>query len=296
MKIAVVRRTDNDEIIDAIQIRDEEALKRNLSAELSEKWPPYSHYIQTVLTNYLSGYFSKENIMTIRKILKAKLAGDVAINPTAIRTSLDMRVQQHTDSLVEMLKRFITQYKGDAIIVTGEAHYKIYNEELYQTIKQTPTNSKNRLVFICGPILVVDDKFRDNRIEGSIIPRLWELPNVDIYCSETRQDIHFRLGGSEALYVEDPHHPAADERIGWLFEKDPEIGKKFREMAEYLLRSKAVYKSERPESDFIFLTLSQLHRLKEAVERKKAKDGKDYSERTKENFSGIINSEHLLES
>ncbi len=293
-KIAVVRKIKSDVIVDALLAEGEDIKKKNLSAELLGKWPPFTHYIQTVVTANPHSYFSDTEITRIERFAQANDEGVTCIKPAARRMQSSLAVPESIRTNKKLIKEWLKEYKGDVSIVTGEAHYMIFDQEIYQAIANAGSYSESKAVFVAGPIVLVNDSFRDNKVEGSIVPLLGELRNLDLYYSNTRQGVHFRLGGNEHLYVEDPHAAAAGVRLGWFFHKNGEVGGRFRKVLENILRRQDIRKSEKPAADFLFLTDTELDKLKEACQKELAKGGKPYNECTKEDFVQIITKYHIL--
>ena len=83
--VSLVRRTESDEIIDALLAGQEDIGDRNLSAELLEKWPPFNYYVQTIITSNLPDYFSGDEIQEIEKFAHANTEGLVLNQPPALR-------------------------------------------------------------------------------------------------------------------------------------------------------------------------------------------------------------------
>ena len=294
--VAVVRQNENDEIVDALIAKQVDGRVENLSARLLEKWPPFTHDIEAILTDNLSNYFSTDEVLKIERFAQANASGRPLIEPSATRIRCDLSDPNSVEYMKGILTKCLRTHKGNVAIVTGEAHFKIYDQEICDIMTHYVSGSLNQLLFVCGPVVVMDNKFRRNRIDGSIVPLLGKLENVDLRYSDVRQEVHFRLGGTDDLYVEDPHIAASQVRFGWLFENDIRIGLRFRNTVEHVIKSQDVRVSKNPADDFLLLTSSELSRLKNACQVELLKSKKTYNDCTKHDLMRIIKKHNILEN
>ena len=282
--LSVVRETASSRIVDCMLIDKVESHTDNLSAKLVEKWPPFTHYFQTVITEDLHNYFTRDEVRVIEKLAKGAAEHYAVDSPGATRITCDVTVPKSREAYKSVIRDCFRKYEGNVTIVSGEADYKIYDWQMLEVIANTTSSLEKKATFICGPVLLVDDEFGEDKTMVSIVPKLGELENVKLYYSDKRITTHFRLAGGARLYVEDPHFPSPDQRNGWLFDEGSAVVSRFGKLLDAILKSGSVRESKRPEEDFLFLTDSELLQLRARV----VQSGKHYDECTKEELIQLM--------
>ncbi|MCJ7575145.1 MAG: hypothetical protein MUO80_00405 [Dehalococcoidia bacterium] len=294
--VSVVRRNGTAEIVDALMTQHIDENNENFSARLLELWPPFMYYIETMITDELSSYFSQDEIQQIGMFAQEhNTTGKPKNKPPARHLECDFSNPKLLGRAKSILMRCISEYRCDVTIVSGEAHYTIYDNNVYDAIISHSSDAQ-KPKFICGPVLLIDNTHHGNRAEGSIVSRLWKAGKLDLWCSDVRQDVHFRLGGTESLYVEEPHVSGARVRFGWLFQNNNEVGLRFKKIAEYMINSQSVRKAKNLDNDFWLLTSNELRKLKRICEEELSSGRrKTYNEYTKQDLGQLIKQYQILE-
>ena len=106
--------------------------------------------------------------------------------------------------------------------------------------------------------------------------------------------LHFRLGGTKSLYVEEPHNSGVKVRFGWLFVDNNEVGLRFKKIAEHIINSQSVRTAKNLE-DFWLLTSSELRKAKMIWGEELASGRTTHSEFTKQDLGQIIKQYQILE-
>ena len=179
--ISVVRETATDMIVDALMLEGIKGYGQNPTIELSRKWPPFKYYIESVTTDNPFRYFNGEEVRTIDELTIAKVLGlSTGIKVPAKRNICSIGDEISIQTRKEEIQLYFEKYGTDVSIVAGEAYYKIYDMDLYNAIQKSVTlnaTPKSNIKFIVGPLVVVADASRRNRVGDSIIPRLQSTEN-----------------------------------------------------------------------------------------------------------------------
>jgi len=293
--VAVVRENGTNEIVDALMTEHIDDNNENLSGRLLKLWPPFIYYIETMITDDLHSYFGEAEIERIGMFAKANAEGRPVYRPPARRFKCDFSDLKVLRQAKEILIGCFRQHRCDVAIVTGEAHYKMYDNEVYDAVADCTGGAENKPMFICGPVLLIEDAHRGNRTEDSVVLRLWKAGKLDLWYSNVRQPIHFRLGGTDTLYIEEPHAAGATTRFGWLFQNSKEVGVRFRKTIDHVIKSQNVRRSEGPD-DFLLLTSTELNKVKRIC-REELPSGRkrDYDEYSRQDLAEIIEEYQVLE-
>lgn len=293
--VAVVRRSGTDEIVDALMTQHMGENNENFSARLLNLWPPFMYYVETMITDELHSYFSQDEIQRIGMFAQANAEEKPINEPPARRIKCDFSDPRLLRRTKRILLRCFENNRDNVAIVTGEAHYKIYDNAVYDAITLYASDAQNKPKFVCGPVLLINDTHHGNRAEGSIVLRLWKAGKLDLWYSDVRQAVHFRLGGTDTLYIEEPHIAGAQMRFGWLFENNNEVGLRFKKTMEHVINRQNVRRSKDPLNDFLLLTSSELAKVIRVSQEELASGRKAYyDEYTKQDLDQIIKQYQIL--
>ena len=296
VQTVVIKESETNVIVDAIKVEASAGLKRATIKKFSQIWAPMKYHIESIIAEDPNRHFSGREIRTINEITQGS-----KVEPHEFLYIINSSIEKTVKWAQQRTMKSIRDYLGFGALVTGEANTMIYNEDLYEAFMETyektgllPDDKKT--IFIAGPILVVEDKHINDKINGSIVPRLQKHPNCIVYCSNHRQEIHVRVGADIGVYIEEAHGALATKRRSWCFENDPNLAKKYRRMIQSLINNGEVKKSEKSD-DFLFLTRSELEKLKRAVNREIKKGNiVSYDECTKDDFLEIIEKHNITGS
>jgi hypothetical protein len=121
------------------------------------------------------------------------------------------------------LIRRISSSKKMIKIISGEAHYKIFdNKEILDSLKMAK-EKKVSIEMICGPDLVVnDEEFEKYKNAPSKYRKeflsLAKDGTIKLYKSKERQKSHFTMIDLDYVYEESPHKQAAERRNAKIIE------------------------------------------------------------------------------
>lgn len=292
--VAVVRQSGTNEIVDALITQHMGENNENFSARLLNIWPPFMYYVETMITDKLDNYFSEDEIQRIHMFAQANAKGKPINEPPVRRRECNFSNHKLLSRTKRILIRCFENNGNDVAVVTGEAHYRIYDNDVYNAIDLHVSGAQNKPKFICGPVLLIDNTYRSNRVEGSIMLRLWKAGKLDLWYSDVRQAVHFRLGGTDTLYIEEPHAAGAEIRFGWLFESNNEIGLRFKKTIEHIIKSQNVRRAEDPYNDFLLLTSNELTKVRRVCQEELASGRRINAEYSKQDLEQIIEQYQIL--
>ncbi|MFH1648446.1 MAG: hypothetical protein ABIA11_01780 [Patescibacteria group bacterium] len=178
------------------------------------------------------------------------------------------------DQMAKNLANFIKQIKkgGELIIVTGEAHCKVYNNSTVDDSFQEAFKKGIRPMVVSGPIISIEieNEFGNNLLK-------YQKENkIDLYRPVRRSLLHYRFGETYngnglIVYAEYPHIPAALPVDRELFPiEDMNLwGKKLKDDF-YYRKEKGFYVLSKSRDDFLLLIMDDINRILRFASHRKA--------------------------
>ncbi|MDH4034668.1 MAG: hypothetical protein OEV80_12825, partial [candidate division Zixibacteria bacterium] len=174
--------------------------------------------------------------------------------------------QKHLVPVVACLRKF----GPEQCIVAGELNSTIYDERFLATLEDELRLATGwthdgvlpyRTQIVCGPVVMIRKNGDRDRIKRTVLPELINNPDVDVFCSLTRQPEHFRLAPM-AVYWERWHRPNEPERWAHKSYYDPETLVRFQKKKIAILTDKKNVKPvetlAKMKECFVFMTAEEL--------------------------------------
>lgn len=167
---------------------------------------------------------------------------------------------------------FLTFPKGaTALITAGEANPEFYTEAVINAMRRANRENGVVIKMICGPTILV----KNEKEKKSDILDLAKDGTIELFLSQKRQRVHFRVSTTGRLYWERPHIPGEKEcRVGFNIPQNYFEAKPYLKKFNQLLSEDYVVKSTDPYRDFILVTRDEQEALCDEVRRR----GEDYNE------------------
>jgi len=161
------------------------------------------------------------------------------------------------------LQEFVAESSGELLIVAGEANPAVYDPPLAAVLKERALACRKAggpvPQVICGPAMGLNGEIREP--SETVLPALAEEGLVELYISQHRQKLHFRISGEDRVYTEEYHEAGrAGERHGYWYRSRP-IADLFRRRFQALLKAGLARPAQRDE--FVYLSMAKIGAIQE---------------------------------